>query len=209
MRVGGQSDGNVLMLLHPASRLPGAGGALLYGSCWSSLTRDFPISPSVLAGVDPFKKKLPMPRAPLLARNGQCNIGMPRDTYQRFLWVIKHFAKAGFKVGYVPQSDHGQPPGGAVVVCPPKKRWAQVSAASAAVARTCTRDRTCTPPPPPPPPPRPRVQVVIDNHVFLEDPTAYENPAEWARMWAKLAADVARDPLSKEATMFDLVSALD
>ena len=55
-----------------------------------------------VTGVDPYKRKLPMPRAPLTAKNGQCNIGMPRDTYQRFLWVIKHFASAGFKVNIPP-----------------------------------------------------------------------------------------------------------
>lgn len=50
------------------------------------------------AGMDPYAKKLPMPRGPILAKDGRCNIGMPQDTYQRFLWVIKYFANAGFKV---------------------------------------------------------------------------------------------------------------
>ncbi len=30
-------------------------------------------------------------------------------------------------------------------------------------------------------------QVVVDNHVWLEDPTAYENTPKWVATWAKLA----------------------
>jgi hypothetical protein len=33
---------------------------------------------------------------------------------------------------------------------------------------------------------------VIDNHVWLEDPTAYENPKLWVDSWQKLAAAVSK-----------------
>ncbi len=50
-------------------------------------------------------------------------------------------------------------------------------------------------------------QVVIDNHVWLEDPTAYENPKLWASLWTKLVQDIIKDPVTKAAVMFDLVGA--
>ena len=49
-------------------------------------------------------------------------------------------------------------------------------------------------------------QVVIDNHVWLEDPTAYENPQLWVESWAKLAAAVAKDPVAKGVVLLDLVN---
>lgn len=78
----------------------------------------------LLTGVKP-SKPLPAPKAPLLAKDGKCNIGMPSNTFDRFLWVINYFVKAGFV-------------------------------------------------------------VVIDNHVWLEDPTAYENPSLWVDSWVNL-----------------------
>ena len=48
-----------------------------------------------------------------MASGGQCNVGMPANVFDRFLWVVHHYARAGF-------------------------------------------------------------YVVVDNHVWLEDPTAYE-----------------------------------
>jgi hypothetical protein len=50
-------------------------------------------------GFVPWSKPLPPPRAPLLVGGGRCNIGMPNNVFDRFLWVINYFAKAGFKVG--------------------------------------------------------------------------------------------------------------
>ena len=61
-----------------------------------------------------------------MAAGGQCNVGMPANVFDRFLWVINYYARAGF-------------------------------------------------------------YVVVDNHVWLEDPTAYEDPAGWVRGWVKLA----------------------
>jgi hypothetical protein len=43
-------------------------------------------------------KALPKPRVALTVGNGQCNIGMPANVFDRFLWVIKLYAQAGFKV---------------------------------------------------------------------------------------------------------------
>jgi hypothetical protein len=83
------------------------------------------------AGMNPYARPLPPPRIPVTAANGRCNIGMPNNVFDRFLWVINYFARAGFI-------------------------------------------------------------VVIDNHVWLEDPTAYENPKLWVESWAKLAAAVAK-----------------
>ncbi|KAI8476670.1 MAG: glycoside hydrolase superfamily [Monoraphidium minutum] len=96
-------------------------------------------------GVDPWAKALPPPRVPLLVGGGKCNNGMPNDVFDRFLWAINYFARAGFK-------------------------------------------------------------VVIDNHVWLEDPTAYENPKLWVDSWQKLAAAVNKDPVSRGVTLFDLVN---
>ncbi|KIZ06654.1 hypothetical protein MNEG_1306 [Monoraphidium neglectum] len=96
-------------------------------------------------GFVPWSKPLPPPRAPLLVGGGRCNIGMPNNVFDRFLWVINYFAKAGFK-------------------------------------------------------------IVIDNHVWLEDPTAYENPKLWVDSWQKLAAAVSKDPISRGVVMYDLVN---
>lgn len=38
--------------------------------------------------------------------NGQCNIGMPNNVFDRFLWVINYYARSGFKVVI---DDHGEP----------------------------------------------------------------------------------------------------
>lgn len=50
------------------------------------------------SGVDPYAKPLPKPRVPLTVGNGQCNLGMPVNVFDRFLWVINLYARAGFKV---------------------------------------------------------------------------------------------------------------
>ena len=50
-------------------------------------------------GTDPWAKPLPPPKAPLLVGYGRCNIGMPDNVFDRFLWAVNYFAKAGFKVG--------------------------------------------------------------------------------------------------------------
>lgn len=96
-------------------------------------------------GVDPYAKPLPKPRVPLTVGNGQCNLGMPVNVFDRFLWVINLYARAGFK-------------------------------------------------------------VVIDNHVWLEDPTAYEDPDGWVAGWARLAAAISKDPVSRGVVMYDLVN---
>lgn len=90
-------------------------------------------------------KPLPPPALPLLVGGGRCNIGMPSNVFDRFLWVVNYCARAG-------------------------------------------------------------MAVVIDNHVWLEDPTAYENPKLWVESWAKLAAAIAKDPASRGAVMYDLVN---
>lgn len=96
-------------------------------------------------GFNPWSRALPPPNAPLLVGGGKCNNGMPNDVFQRFLWVINYFAKAGFK-------------------------------------------------------------IVIDNHVWLEDPTAYENPKLWVDSWVKLASAISKDPLIRGNVMYDLVN---
>jgi hypothetical protein len=35
-------------------------------------------------------------------------------------------------------------------------------------------------------------KVVIDNHVWLEDPTAYENTPAWIEGWTRLAKAVSK-----------------
>jgi len=35
-------------------------------------------------------------------------------------------------------------------------------------------------------------KIVIDNHVWLEDPTAYENPGLWVQSWVKLASAISK-----------------
>jgi hypothetical protein len=49
-------------------------------------------------GVNPYGKPLPKPRVPLTVGNGQCNLGMPNNVFDRFLWVINLYARAGFKI---------------------------------------------------------------------------------------------------------------
>lgn len=90
-------------------------------------------------------KAFPKPRVPLTVSNGQCNVGMPNNVFDRFLWVINLYARAGFK-------------------------------------------------------------VVIDNHVWLEDPTAYEDPKAWVAGWVRLATAIKNDPVSRGVVMFDLIN---
>jgi hypothetical protein len=40
----------------------------------------------------------PKPRIALTVSGGRCNVGMPNNVFDRFLWVIKLYAQAGFKV---------------------------------------------------------------------------------------------------------------
>lgn len=84
----------------------------------------------VAPGVNP-KGPLPPPRVPVTARDGRCNIGLPNKVFDRLVWVVNYYARAGF-------------------------------------------------------------YVVIDNHVWLEDPTAYENPKLWVQLWTRLAAAIAK-----------------
>jgi hypothetical protein len=49
-------------------------------------------------GVNAYAKPLPKPRVALTVGNGQCNLGMPNNVFDRFLWVINLYARAGFKV---------------------------------------------------------------------------------------------------------------
>ena len=50
------------------------------------------------AGVDPYAKPLPKPRVALTVGDGRCNLGMPSNVFDRFLWVINLYARAGFKI---------------------------------------------------------------------------------------------------------------
>lgn len=43
-------------------------------------------------------KALPKPRVALTVSGGRCNVGMPTNVFDRFLWVIKMYAQAGFKI---------------------------------------------------------------------------------------------------------------
>eukprot|EP00878_Enallax_costatus_P028720 GHUV01031055.1.p1 GENE.GHUV01031055.1~~GHUV01031055.1.p1 ORF type:complete len:173 (+),score=25.73 GHUV01031055.1:689-1207(+) len=56
------------------------------------------VSISLLAGVDATAKPLPKPKVPLTVANGQCNVGMPSNVFDRFLWVINYYARSGFKI---------------------------------------------------------------------------------------------------------------
>ncbi|KAF8057110.1 PRY3 [Scenedesmus sp. PABB004] len=95
-------------------------------------------------GVDPYARALPKPRAPLTVRDGRCNVGMPSDVFDRFVWAINTYTAWGFK-------------------------------------------------------------VVIDNHVWLEDPTAYEDPKAWVDGWVRLARAISQSP-SAGNVMYDLVN---
>jgi len=46
-------------------------------------------------GVNPYAKPFPKPKVALTVGNGQCNIGMPNNVFDRFLWVINLYARAG------------------------------------------------------------------------------------------------------------------
>eukprot|EP00775_Hariotina_reticulata_P013832 gene13832-13953_t len=96
-------------------------------------------------GVNTYAKPFPRPRVALTVGNGMCNIGMPNNVFDRFLWVINLYARAGFK-------------------------------------------------------------IVIDNHVWLEDPTAYENTKAWIDGWVRLARGVSKDPEARGVVMYDLVN---
>ena len=62
---------------------------------------------SLFAGVNPSAKPLPKPRIPLTVANGQCNVGMPNNVFDRFLWVINYYARSGFKIVI---DNHGEAP---------------------------------------------------------------------------------------------------
>ncbi len=42
--------------------------------------------------------------------------------------------------------------------------------------------------------------------VWLEDPTAIENPSLWVQLWVKLASAISKDPVSRGVVMYDLVN---
>ncbi|MBA3237641.1 MAG: cellulase family glycosylhydrolase [Parachlamydiaceae bacterium] len=47
--------------------------------------------------------------------------------------------------------------------------------------------------------------VLIDNHL-REDQTAIENSQKWVDQWVRLAKAIAKDPISKDHVMFDLLN---
>lgn len=47
--------------------------------------------------------------------------------------------------------------------------------------------------------------VLIDNHL-REDQTAIENPQKWVDSWVRLGKAIAKDPISKDHVMFDLLN---
>lgn len=114
-----------------------------YNDCTPASEED--IKKSVTPPGVTVSKALPKPRVALTVSGGRCNVGMPTNVFDRFLWVIRMYAQAGFK-------------------------------------------------------------IVIDNHVWLEDSTAYEDPKGWVAGWVRLATAISKDPVSSGVVMYDLVN---
>ena len=52
------------------------------------------------AGANTAGHSFPAPRVPLTVGGGRCNIGMPTNVFDRFLWAINLAAKAGMVVSF-------------------------------------------------------------------------------------------------------------
>lgn len=53
-------------------------------------------------------KTAPKPRVALTVSGGRCNVGMPNNVFDRFVWAVQLYAQAGFKVVI---DNHGGWPG--------------------------------------------------------------------------------------------------
>lgn len=45
-----------------------------------------------------MSKSAPKPRIALTVSGGRCNVGMPNNVFDRFVWAVRLYAQAGFKV---------------------------------------------------------------------------------------------------------------